>query len=231
MRGQSMLRCFSSMGFLGACAGGMSRRGVFLPRPRRCPAEPRTAQSAHRSGARRSAFPLARRHRFTPFAHAVRAFVPCIRAERPSRLGRRAHERLAGGVTPMPLSDTAMRKTKPATKRQKLADGGGLYLLLNPNGSRWWRLKYRVGGKEKLLSLGTYPDTGLKDVREKRDNARKLLAAGCRRRSERTAQGCAGGSRREVGKQLCCRGARMARQAIGDVGRAARKPDHVANEK
>lgn len=78
----------------------------------------------------------------------------------------------------MPLSDTAIRNAKPADKPQKLADGGNLYLLLNPNGSRWWRLKYRAGGKEKLLSLGTYPDTGLKDARDKRDAARKLLAAG-----------------------------------------------------
>lgn len=78
----------------------------------------------------------------------------------------------------MPLSDTAIRNAKPTDKPQKLADGGGLYLLLNPNGSRWWRLKYRAGGKEKLLSLGTYPDTGLKDARDKRDAARKLLGAG-----------------------------------------------------
>lgn len=78
----------------------------------------------------------------------------------------------------MPLSDTAIRKTRPTDKPQKLADGGGLYLLLNPNGSRWWRLRYYVGGKEKLLSLGIYPDVGLKDARDKRDEARKLLAAG-----------------------------------------------------
>ncbi|HEV2679792.1 MAG TPA: integrase arm-type DNA-binding domain-containing protein [Rhodanobacter sp.] len=78
----------------------------------------------------------------------------------------------------MPLSDTAIRNAKAADKPQKLADGGGLYLLLNPNGSRWWRLKYRVGGKEKLLSLGVYADTAFKDARNKRDAARKLLAAG-----------------------------------------------------
>ena len=78
----------------------------------------------------------------------------------------------------MPLSDTAIRNAKPGTKPVKLADGGGMYLLLNPNGSKWWRLKYRVGGKEKLLSLGTYPETGLKEARAKRDDARRLLAAG-----------------------------------------------------
>lgn len=91
----------------------------------------------------------------------------------------------------MPLSDTAIRNAKPTDKVQKLSDGGGLYLLLNPNGSRWWRLKYRYSGKEKLLSLGVYPDTGLKDAREKRDDARKLLAAGVdpgvKRKAERAA--------------------------------------------
>ena len=77
----------------------------------------------------------------------------------------------------MPLTDTAIRNTKPTDKPQKFADGGGLYLLLNPNGSRYWRLKYRWLGKEKLLALGVYPETGLKDARGKRDEARKLLAA------------------------------------------------------
>jgi integrase len=78
----------------------------------------------------------------------------------------------------MPLTDTAIRKTKPTDKPQKMFDGGGLYLLLNPNGSRWWRWKHRVGGKEKLLSFGVYPDVSLAQAREKRDEARKQLAAG-----------------------------------------------------
>ncbi|MBB6186187.1 integrase arm-type DNA-binding domain-containing protein [Rhodanobacter sp. MP7CTX1] len=95
----------------------------------------------------------------------------------------------------MPLSDTAIRNAKPTDKPQKLADGGGLYLLLNPNGSRWWRLKYRAGGKEKLLSLGTYPDTGLKDARDKRDAARKLLAAGVDPGEQRKATKAAGEER------------------------------------
>lgn len=81
-------------------------------------------------------------------------------------------------VTPMPLSDTAIRAVKSAEKPQKLSDGGGLFLLVNPTGGKWWRLKYRFDGKEKLLSLGTYPDTGLKEARAKRDSARKLLATG-----------------------------------------------------
>lgn len=76
----------------------------------------------------------------------------------------------------MALTDVAIRNAKPAEKPVKMTDGGGLYLLLNPNGSRWWRLDYRFGGKRKTLSMGVYPEVGLKDARERRDAARKLLA-------------------------------------------------------
>ncbi|WP_457097538.1 tyrosine-type recombinase/integrase [Lysobacter sp. P5_B9] len=78
----------------------------------------------------------------------------------------------------MALSDTGIRKAKPGEKPIKMTDGGGLYLLLNPNGSRWWRWDFRHLGKRKTLSMGVYPDTGLADARQKRDDARKLLAAG-----------------------------------------------------
>ena len=76
----------------------------------------------------------------------------------------------------MPLSDTAIRNAKPGDKARKLFDGGGLYLEISPKGGKWWRLKYRFDGKEKRLSLGVYPDVSLKDARERRDEARKLLA-------------------------------------------------------
>ena len=76
----------------------------------------------------------------------------------------------------MPLTDTQIRNAKPAEKTQRLFDGGGLYLEISPKGGKWWRLKYRFGGKEKRLSLDVYPDVGLKDVRVRRDEARKLLA-------------------------------------------------------
>jgi integrase len=88
----------------------------------------------------------------------------------------------------MTLTDTAIRKAKPGAKPRKLFDGRGLYLLITPGGSRWWRLKYRLGTKEKLLSLGVYPDIGLKQARQRRDQARKLLADGVDPGAERKAK-------------------------------------------
>ncbi|MBF0462573.1 MAG: tyrosine-type recombinase/integrase [Magnetococcales bacterium] len=76
------------------------------------------------------------------------------------------------------LTDTAIKNTKPGTTPIKKSDGGGLFLLFNPNGSRLWRLAYRFGGKQKLLALGQYPDVPLKLARERRDEARRLLAEG-----------------------------------------------------
>lgn len=78
----------------------------------------------------------------------------------------------------MKLTDAAIKKTKPEAKPYKMADGGGLFLLAQPNGAKYWRLKYRHNGKEKLLALGVYPDVSLKDARARRDDARKLLANG-----------------------------------------------------
>jgi integrase len=76
----------------------------------------------------------------------------------------------------MNLNDVAARKAKPKIKPYKLADGGGMYLEVMPNGSKYWRLKYRFGGKEKRLALGVYPDVSLSLARSRRDDARKLLA-------------------------------------------------------
>jgi len=88
----------------------------------------------------------------------------------------------------MALTDTAIRHAKPADKPQRLSDEKGLYLLLNPNGSKWWRLDYRFIGTRKTLSLGVYPDVGLKDARERRDQARKLIAQGVDPGEQRKAQ-------------------------------------------
>jgi integrase len=89
------------------------------------------------------------------------------------------------------LTEVEIRKLKSAEKPRKLFDGGGLYLLVNPNGSRWWRLKYRVDGKEKLISLGTYPTVSLKDARLRRDEARVQLSKGIDPSLQRRAKGLA----------------------------------------
>lgn len=78
----------------------------------------------------------------------------------------------------MPLTDTAIRNAKPGEKPVKLADEKGLFLLITPAGAKYWRQKYRFGGKEKLLSHGVYPEVSLKEARERRDDARKLLSNG-----------------------------------------------------
>jgi integrase len=78
----------------------------------------------------------------------------------------------------MPLTNTAILNAKPGTKPRKMADEKGLFLLVNPNGSKYWRLKYRFGGKEKTLALGVYPDVSLAEARDERDDARKKLANG-----------------------------------------------------
>ena len=79
----------------------------------------------------------------------------------------------------MSLSDTAIKAAKPnADKAYKLPDEKGMYLLINPNGSKYFRLDYRFNDKRKTLALGVYPETSLKQAREKREAARKLLADG-----------------------------------------------------
>ena len=74
------------------------------------------------------------------------------------------------------LNDTRVRNAKGGHRPIKLSDSGGLYLLLTPNGSKLWRLAYRFGGKQKTLALGIYPTITLKQARERRDAAKRLLA-------------------------------------------------------
>ena len=78
----------------------------------------------------------------------------------------------------MPLTDTTIKNAKPGEKPFRRHDEKGLYLEVRPTGAKWWRFAYRFDGKEKLLSLGVYGDVSLKRAREKRDDARKLLADG-----------------------------------------------------
>lgn len=90
------------------------------------------------------------------------------------------------------LTDIALRALKPREKPYKKADTLGLYVIVRPDGARWWRFRYVWNGREKLLSLGTYPDTSLRLAREKRDDARRQLARGvdpsAARQAERQAQ-------------------------------------------
>ena len=78
----------------------------------------------------------------------------------------------------MPLTDAAIRKAKPRAKAYKLGDAGGLYLHVMPTGGMLWRMKFRVAGKEKLLSFGRYPAVSLTSARKQRDAAKEALAAG-----------------------------------------------------
>ncbi|MDD2850445.1 MAG: integrase arm-type DNA-binding domain-containing protein [Desulfuromonadaceae bacterium] len=78
----------------------------------------------------------------------------------------------------VPLSDIQVSKAKPKDKPYKLTDGGGLFILITPTGGKLWNLKYRFSDKEKKLSFGTYPALSLADARQRREDARKLLANG-----------------------------------------------------
>ncbi|SAK51101.1 integrase [Caballeronia glebae] len=88
----------------------------------------------------------------------------------------------------MALTDVGVRNAKPKDKLYRLFDERGMYLEISAAGGKWWRLKYRFGGKEKRLSLGVYPDVGLKEARDRRDAARKLLANGVDPSIERKVQ-------------------------------------------
>jgi integrase len=84
------------------------------------------------------------------------------------------YTRIKGGA--MKLTDTAVRKSKPEAKPYKMTDGGGMHLFVHSNGGKYWRMAYRFAGKHKTLALGVYPDVGLADARQRREDARKLLA-------------------------------------------------------
>jgi hypothetical protein len=101
-----------------------------------------------------------------------------IRASKPDLHRPAAASARKNSRSRAPLTELEVRSAKPGDKPTKLADGGGLFLFLTPMGSKLWRLKFRVDGKEKLMALGKYPDISLKDAREARDAARKQLALG-----------------------------------------------------
>ncbi len=88
----------------------------------------------------------------------------------------------------MSLTDVKVRNAKTGEKQVKLSDGDGMYLLVTPQGGKCWRLKYRFGGKEKVLALGTYPEVSLSSARDKRTEARRQIAAGIDPGEARKAQ-------------------------------------------
>src|ERR1019366_7343373 len=78
----------------------------------------------------------------------------------------------------MALTELEVKKAKATDKPQKMADSGGMYLLIQTSGSKCWRMDYRFAGKRKTLAIGIYPDVTLTQARERREDARKLLANG-----------------------------------------------------
>jgi len=96
------------------------------------------------------------------------------------------------------LTDARIRKAKPQAKPFTLFDGGRLFLLVNPNGSKLWRLAYVLGGKENRLALGSYPEVSLQEARQSRDEAKKLIRRGVNpahhRKQEKAMQECGAGT-------------------------------------
>ncbi|EPW8621493.1 MULTISPECIES: tyrosine-type recombinase/integrase [Enterobacteriaceae] len=87
----------------------------------------------------------------------------------------------------MALTDTKVRAAKPEAKEYSLVDGDGMFLLVHPNGSKYWRFRFRFGGKQHLMAFGVYPETSLADARQKREEARKVVAAGVDPREHKRA--------------------------------------------
>lgn len=114
----------------------------------------------------------------------------------------------------MPLTDTRIKAAKPTDKVYKIYDAEGLYIEVPPTGSKRWRFKYRINGKEKRISLGIYPEIGLKDAREKRDEARRQVAAG-RDPSVIKKQDCI------CGENLSAHSRRMGCASSGNMGSAS----------
>lgn len=88
----------------------------------------------------------------------------------------------------MPLTDLQIKQLKPGPKTERYTDGKGLYLEISPSGGKWWRFKYRFGGKEKRISLGVYPEINLKDARIRCEDAKRKLQDGIDPSLERQSQ-------------------------------------------
>ena len=105
------------------------------------------------------------------------------------------------------LKDVAVRNVKPSAKPKKLSDGGGLHVLIQPTGTKLWRLAYRFAGKQKTLALGVYPAVSLEEARKRRDEAKMLLARSIDPSVQRKADKHAGkdSSFRAVAKEVIIR--------------------------
>lgn len=119
----------------------------------------------------------------------------------------------------MSLSDVTVRNAKVGEKARKWSDGGGLFLLIQPGGSKLWRLAYRFAGKQRTLALGTYPSVSLSDARSGRDEAKKLLARGTdpsthRKASRKAALASAANTFRAVAAELIAKQEREGRARI-----------------
>ena len=105
----------------------------------------------------------------------------------------------------MALTDTAIRNAKPRDREYKLADAGGLYLLVTPAGGKHWRLKFRIDGREKKLALGSYPEISLAMARTRRDEARAAVATGtdparAKQQGKHRARAAAGNTFADIGR-------------------------------
>lgn len=124
-------------------------------------------------------------------------------------------------VTAMPLTDAKIRTAKPTDKPFKLTDSAGLYLIITPKGGRWWRFDYRFAGRRKTLSLGTYPEVGLKEARRFRDDARRDVADGRDPSALRKA------AKRQAERQVSDRFEAIAREWMAKKG-IQWKPTHAS---
>ena len=116
----------------------------------------------------------------------------------------------------MPLSDLQIRNLKPADKARKHSDGGGLHVVVTPKGSKLWRMAYRFGGAQKLLSFGPYPDVTLVEARTKRSEAKALLARSIDpgdhlKREKEKAELLAATTFRKVAEEVIAKGEREGR--------------------
>ena len=126
----------------------------------------------------------------------------------------------------MPLTDTAVRKAEPSSKPRKLADGRGLYIEVAPAGGKWWRLKYRIDGKEKRISLGVYPEVSIKAAREAADAAKTLLKQGLDPSAQRKAdKGIRAAQRAAVEREECGLPAENSFEAVACEWFATRKDE------